>query len=83
MYLVSCDRDDLSIKAAIHKLQQCIADVCVWMNNSALRINKAKTEFIIFKSIISDVCNFKLKVGMSLVHSSNQVKILCVTLDSR
>ena len=45
---VHCDRNDLSIKAAIHKLQEWIADVCVWMNNSALRLNEAKTEFIIF-----------------------------------
>ena len=80
---VHCDRDDLSIKAAIHKSQECIADVCVWMDSSALRLKEAKTEFIIFKPIITDVSNFKLKVGTSLVHSSNQVKILGVTLDSR
>ena len=67
MYIVT---DDLSIKAAIHKLQECIADVCVWMDSSALGLNEAKTEFIIFKLIITDVSNFKLKVGTSLVHSS-------------
>ena len=69
--------------AAIHKLQECIVDVCVWINNSALRLNEAKTEFIIFNAIITDVSNFKLKVGTSLVHSCNQVKILGVTLDSK
>ena len=62
-YIIHCDRDVLSIKAAIHKLQQCISDVCVWMNNSALRLNEAKTEFIIFKPIITDLSNFKLNVG--------------------
>ena len=60
-------------------MQECIADVCVWMDNSALRLNEAKTEFIIFKAIITDVSNF----GTSLVHFSNQVKILGVTLDSK
>ena len=80
---IHCDRDHLSIKAMVHKFQECIADGCVWMNNSALRLNEAKTEFTIFKPLISDVCNFKLKVGTSLVHSSNQVKMLGVTLDSK
>ena len=64
-------------------MQECIADVCVWMDNNALRLTEAKTEFIIFKPIITDVSNFKLKVGTSLVHFSNQVKILGVTLDSK
>ena len=32
------DRDDLSPKAAIHQLQQCVASVYVWMDNSALRL---------------------------------------------
>ena len=80
---ILCDRDNLSIKAARHKLQECIADVCIWMNNSPLRLNEAKTEFDIVKQIITDVSNFKLKVGTSLVHSSNQVKILGVILDSK
>ena len=36
-----------SIKAAIHKFQHgIINDVCVWMNNSALRLNEVKTECI-------------------------------------
>ena len=53
------------------------------MNNSALRLNEAKTQFIIFKPIITNVSNFKLKVGTSLVHSSNQLKIRGVTPDSK
>ena len=64
-------------------MQECIADVCVWMNNSALRLTVGKTEFIIFKPIIRDASNFKFQVGTSLVHSSNQIKILGVTLDSK
>ena len=75
IYIVT-DNYYLSIKAAINKLQQCIADVCVWMNNSTLKLNEAKRAFIIFKPIITDVVNFKLKVGTSLVHSSDRVKIL-------
>ena len=77
-----CEGDDLSFEAAIHKLQQCIADVCVRVNNSAVRLNEANTELIILKPIITDVSNFKLKVGTKLVHSSNQIKILGVTFDS-
>ena len=53
------------------------------MNNRALRLNEAKTGFIIFKPLITDVSNFKLKDGTSLVHSSNQVKVLGVTIESK
>ena len=68
---IHCNRDDVSIKAAKHKLQECIADVCLWINNSTLRLNEAKTECIILKPIITNISNFKLKVGTSLLHFSN------------
>ena len=51
---IHCDRNHLSMKAAIHTLQQCIADVCVWMHNSALILNEAKVEFIVFKPFLTD-----------------------------
>ena len=30
---IQCDRDDLSIKAAMHKLHQCFADQCLFMDD--------------------------------------------------
>ena len=76
----------MSFKAAIHKLQKCIADVGVWNNNSTLRLDEAKTEFIIFIPVIIDVNNSKFILGTNfvlLVLFSDQVKILGVYFDSK
>ncbi len=80
---LQCDNNTQSIDAAKVRLQLCIANICEWMDDNALKINTDKTEFIIFSHSPTTVDNTVLQVGSNCVKSSNHVKILGVTLDSR
>ena len=71
------------ISTAISRLKDCIADICLWMSNSSLKINEQKTELIIFHSSRSPVSvNTPLVVGTDTIMASSTVKILGVTLDT-
>ena len=52
------------------------------MTSNALKINKDKTEFIIFKSTNIPSTSYTLQIGDNSIPMSHQVKILGVTLDS-
>ena len=50
---LQCDNTDDTIKEAIHRLENCIANVCAWMKNNSLKINEDKTELSYFTRIKS------------------------------
>ena len=67
-------------REATDKLQRCIADICEWMEMNALKLNKEKTEYIIFsrnKTTVHDA----IKAGNNDAAAQDTVKILSVTLD--
>lgn len=78
---IECDNNNASIDEATNKLEQCIQDICIWMNSNALKLNEAKTEFIIFNNKINYAGLRQLVVGSNTVKATNELKILGVTLD--
>ena len=80
---IRCENNATDINTAISRLKDCIADICLWMSNSFLKINEQKTELIIFHSSRSPVSvNTPLVVGTDTIMASSTVKILGVTLDT-
>ena len=45
---VDCDDNSQAIQNSIARIQNCIADICLWMSNDTLKLNASKTELIIF-----------------------------------
>ena len=76
-----CNNTQQDIDNTINRLQQCIADICVWMNNNALKLNTEKTEFIIFRPSSNSIDEHHLSIGETVVKESTHVRILGVTLD--
>ena len=80
---VRCDNDETTIQLAI-RLEHCIADVCKWMKNNALKLNEEKTEFIIFGVHPSQHNNISLRIGSNyVINLSESIKILGITPDSK
>ena len=80
---IHCDNNELAIKAAIKHLEHCIADVCEWMTQNALKLNKEKTDFIIFAAHTNHNITASLCIGKSVINRGESIKILSVTLDNR
>ena len=45
-----CDKNVASLRHAVHQLENCIFDICDWMQRIALKLNEDKTEFVIFST---------------------------------
>ena len=80
---IHCDNNELAIKAATKQLEHCIADVCKWMTQNALKLNEEKTDFIIFAAHTNHNITASLCIGKSVINPSESIKILGVTLDNR
>ena len=76
-----CDHTQAALDNTISRLQQCISDICIWMDNNALKLNTDKTEFIIFRPKSTIIDEQHLIISSSSVQESTHVKILGVTLD--
>ncbi len=79
---IHCDNNENAIRRGIVDMQNCIADVCTWMGRNALKINEDKTEFIVFNST-TNTPSVSLHVGVNTVNSSDSIKVLGITLDSK
>ena len=76
---IHCDNNEISIQAAITQLELCIADVCKWMTENALKLNEEKTDFIIFAAHTNQYSTPSLCIGESVINPSESIKILGVT----
>ncbi len=76
-----CENNTAAICEAIGKLEHCIRDVCSWMDINSLKINRDKTEFIIFNNKHNYTGEMCLTIGDDTVTSAEEVKILGITLD--
>ena len=65
---IHCDNNELAIKAAIKQLEHCIADVCKWMTQNALKLNEEKTDFIIFAAHANHNITASLCIGKSVIN---------------
>ena len=68
---------------SLEKLNSCITDIRVWMIKHKLKINDAKTEFIIFRSPLlrTDLSCVSISVGDSQILSSSKDRDLGVIFD--
>ena len=57
--------------------------ICEWMKQNSLKINQYKTEYIIFSSKPDQYKHISLTVGRDIIHPSEYVRVLGVTLDSQ
>ncbi len=78
---IESNNDDSSIQHATKILENCIHDICVWMNNNALKLNEDKTEYIVFNNSINYAGTKQLIVGSNNVDATNELRILGVTFD--
>ena len=76
--------DDNSIIIAINQLENSAKDIKVWMDKNRLKMNSAKTEFILFSSPrLKGKCDIaSLNVNGDHVGLSEEIKYLGVHLDS-
>ena len=79
---VRCDDNEDARSAAIVKLEACVTDICEWMRRNALKLNKTKTECIVF-SRNKDPINITLTIGTQSIDSQTTIKILSVTFDDK
>jgi len=68
----------------LSSIEACSADVIIWMNSNMLKLNKDRTEFIVFssKQHVKKTENLRIKVGFSNINSSMSVKHLRLMLDN-
>ena len=76
--------DRLDETSAMKNIEKCAADIKVWMDKNRLRMNSAKTEFIIFGSNkhLDKCTTTRLDVNGEYVGLSQEIKYLGVYLDS-
>ena len=90
---VNCYADDTQLYAAFHpneeavvldKLEKCIATLRIWMNKNRLKLNDAKTEFVIFgtKQNLQKVKTTSIKVGDTYITSCKEVRNIGAVFDS-
>ena len=70
-------------EASILKLERCIVDICEWMKNNALKINRSKTDFIVFGSKLDHQTLPPLTICTDIIQPSETINIIGVTLDSQ
>ena len=80
---LQCNNTEASIREATLKLERCIVDICEWMKNNALKINRSNTNFIIFGSKLDHLTLLPLTICTDIIQPSETIKILGVTLDSQ
>ena len=72
-----CDNNVASLRHAVHQLENCIFDICYWMqrNTLTLKLIEDKTEFVIFSTKNNLGGNQCLVVGKYKIKVSEYVKI--------
>ena len=68
---------------ALGEIKACISDIRRWMILNKLKINDAKTEFIVFRSpmLKHDLSDLSVNVGGNVIKPSEKVRDLGVILD--
>ena len=84
LYFSFKPNDSTSEAAALSSMQNCIADIKIWMTKNMLKLNDEKTEFILIghPKQRCKVLNHSIKIGDHTIRSSQEVKNLGVIFDS-
>ena len=75
--------DPSNSSTAVHRLNNCLADIRSWMSDNFLKLNADKTELILIGNPkrVAKVEHFELTVGDSVVRPSCSARNLGVILD--
>ena len=70
--------DTVSQTEALHRIENCLTDIIIWMNTNMLKLNTDKTEVMLFtsKANAKYVENVSVKIGKSLIQSTDHVRNL-------
>ena len=85
LYLAFKPSCSLSREDAINKIQDCVADIRLWMSDNLLKLNNDKTEVLVITSRdhISKIQNVSIKVGgCDISPGTEQPRNLGVLFDS-
>ena len=65
-------------ECCIKNLQNCIAEIRVWMHTNLLKLNDEKTEFIMIgtRQQLSRAGNVVIQIGDGMIHPTNAVRNL-------
>ena len=81
---VHCTRDSVNdMECAISRLEQCLLDVREWMSSNGLKLNDAKTQWIILNWNPSLCGDKSLKIGHTIVPQSTTIRNLGFVLDQQ
>jgi len=84
IYITFDHKSDTDRRKAIARLEQCIADIKLWMRHNMLKLNDDKTEVIFFgtNQRLPTVEDIKIQIGDVSVGQSSNVRNLGVIYDS-
>ncbi|KXJ12154.1 Arachidonate 5-lipoxygenase [Exaiptasia diaphana] len=78
----SCN-DENALDAALNSIKACLCDIDLWMTINKLKLNKDKTEFLIFSSKHSLLSSSPvISFGSEIIHPSSCVRNIGVLFDS-
>ena len=85
LYLSFKFRDKVSGDATIQLMQQCVAEIKLWMKKNLLKLNDDKTEFLIIttKHRMNMFADVKIQIGDSDINPSLSARNLGVIFDSK
>jgi hypothetical protein len=78
--------DDKDWKEALSRIQACIEEIRKWMVDNHLKLNEAKTEYLVIGNVkgcidLDDVSS--LQIGDDTVHASDSAKNIGAVIDSQ
>jgi len=77
LYIPFSCNNDLAFQTAMTKINNCVAEIDSWMIHNKLKLNKSKTEFLIFSSKSSPQHSvLNLQLGSDLISPSSNAKNL-------
>ena len=82
LYLAFKPKDSQSRSGVLQRIEECLNDIIVWMNNNLLKLNADKTEVIVFTPKRIKVENLTVQVGNAVIKPTSHVRNLGALLDS-
>jgi hypothetical protein len=75
-------KEAISRNETLQRIEACLNDIKLWMNNNFLKLNADKTEVIVFVPKRSDIEDLTVRVSDSVIKPSTTVRNLGAVLDS-
>jgi hypothetical protein len=82
LYMTFKPREAISHYETLRRIEACLNDIILWMDNNFLKLNADKTEVIVFVPKRSDVEDLTVRVGDYVIKPSTTVRNLSAVLDT-